>query len=166
MTPSPRSESVSVRWPEVAVALLLMAVAGAVIVDSLRIGVGWADDGPRSGYFPFIVGTLLAASAGWILIGQLRRRGAAPAEFAERAQLRQVMQMLVPVTLYVGAIAVLGLYLSSIALIAWFMVRHGRYGWLSSAAVALGVPLAAFLVFERWFLVPLPKGPLEAALGF
>jgi len=24
----------------------------------------------------------------------------------------------------------------------------------------------AFLVFEIWFLVPLPKGPLEHALGF
>jgi len=27
------------------------------------------------------------------------------------------------------------------------------------------VPLVLFLVFERWFLVPLPKGPLEAFLG-
>jgi putative tricarboxylic transport membrane protein len=32
--------------------------------------------------------------------------------------------------------------------------------------VAIGVPLAFFVVFERWFLVPLPKGPIEAALGF
>jgi hypothetical protein len=33
-------------------------------------------------------------------------------------------------------------------------------------AVALGVPLVFFFVFERWFVVPLPKGPLEALLGF
>jgi putative tricarboxylic transport membrane protein len=31
--------------------------------------------------------------------------------------------------------------------------------------VAVGVPLFFLLVFERWFLVPLPKGPLEALLG-
>ena len=30
---------------------------------------------------------------------------------------------------------------------------------------ALGVPLLFFLIFERWFLVLLPKGPLERALG-
>jgi len=32
--------------------------------------------------------------------------------------------------------------------------------------VAIGVPLVFFLVFERWFLVPLPKGPIEQLLGF
>jgi hypothetical protein len=59
-----------------------------------------------------------------------------------------------------------GLYLSSIVLIAWFMRRHGGFGWLPSSAVALGVPATVFMVFERWFLVPLPKGPIEALLGF
>jgi putative tricarboxylic transport membrane protein len=76
------------------------------------------------------------------------------------------MSMAVPITLYVGAIAVVGLYLASIALIAWFMLRHGRYRILPTAAVSVGVPLLAFLVFERWFLVPLPKGPVETLLGF
>jgi hypothetical protein len=28
------------------------------------------------------------------------------------------------------------------------------------------VPLVVFVVFERWFLVPLPKGPLEALFGY
>jgi hypothetical protein len=35
-----------------------------------------------------------------------------------------------------------------------------------TAAVSLGVPLFFFGVFERWFLVALPKGPLEAYFGF
>ena len=160
------AESVRVRWPEVAVAVLLQGLAVLVITDSLRVGVGWADDGPRSGYFPFIIGALLLASATWILVSQLRRWRTDRAEFADREQLRQVMSMAVPITLYVGAIALVGLYLASIALIAWFMLRHGKYGVLRTAAVAVGVPLIAFLVFERWFLVPLPKGPLEAMLGF
>jgi hypothetical protein len=32
-------------------------------------------------------------------------------------------------------------------------------------AVSIGVPLACFAVFEKWFLVPLPKGPIEAIFG-
>jgi hypothetical protein len=28
------------------------------------------------------------------------------------------------------------------------------------------VPLILFFVFEVWFLVPLPKGPLEAFFGY
>ncbi len=32
--------------------------------------------------------------------------------------------------------------------------------------VGIAVPVALFLMFEKWFLVPLPKGPLEAWLGY
>ena len=167
MNESPESSSAPVRarGPEAAVAVLLQAIAALVVADSLRVGVGWADDGPRSGYFPFIIGVLLFASATWILVSQLRRWRADRTEFAEPAQLRQVASMAVPVALYIGAVALIGLYVASIALIAWFMLRHGRYRVLPTAAVSIGVPLLAFLVFERWFLVPLPKGPLEAMLG-
>jgi len=28
------------------------------------------------------------------------------------------------------------------------------------------VPVSMFLMFEVWFLVPLPKGPLEALIGY
>src|SRR6185503_4833935 len=36
---------------------------------------------------------------------------------------------------------------------------------LVPAAVSAGTAVALFLIFERWFLVPLPKGPIEAFLG-
>ena len=51
------------------------------------------------------------------------------------------------------------------AVIAYFMLRHGRHGAALTAAVSVGVPLFFYVVFERWFLVPLPKGPLEALVG-
>ncbi|MBL8333324.1 MAG: tripartite tricarboxylate transporter TctB family protein [Rubrivivax sp.] len=153
------------RGPEIAVALLLAAVAVLVIVDSLRVGTGWADDGPRSGYFPFYIGLILLGASAWTLVNQLLRWSRTQTVFAEHAQLRMVMAMAVPVAVYVAAMTQLGLYVSSIALIAYFMRRHGRYGWAPVAAVSLGVPAVVFLVFERWFLVPLPKGPLERWLG-
>jgi hypothetical protein len=42
----------------------------------------------------------------------------------------------------------------------------GRHGWLAVILCAVGVPLLTFVVFEIWFLVPMPKGPLEAWLGY
>lgn len=159
-------ESVGTRWPEAIVALVLMALAGLVIGDSLRVGIGWADDGPRSGYFPFYIGLALLASSASVLIGALRRWRQADAEFAERSQLMLVVAVLVPMAVYVLGIALLGIYVASILLIGYFMKRHGRYGWPLTAVVSVGVPLFFFLVFERWFLVPLPKGFIERALGF
>ena len=157
-------DAVGVRWPELGVALLLMALALLVIADSLRVGIGWADDGPRAGYFPFYIGLTLLASSGWVALRQLlhwRRQQV----FAQRQQLRRVGSVLLPMGVYVGLIALLGIYVPSALLIAYFMLRHGRHGVALTAGVALGVPLVFFVVFERWFLVPLPKGPLEALFG-
>ena len=160
-----RSTAVRSRGPEAAVAGLLFGIALLVITDSLRVGIGWADDGPRAGYFPFYIGLLLAASSGWILLGQLRRWSSDRDEFATQQQIGLVVSVLVPMVIYVGLIFALGIYLASALLIGFFMVKHGKYkAWLA-AAVAIGVPLFFFAVFEKWFLVPLPKGPIEQLLG-
>jgi hypothetical protein len=164
--PESNADSVSVRWPELITALALMATALLVIGDSLRVGIGWADDGPRSGYFPFYVGMLLLLASGWVAAGQLWRWSRTAEVFAEREQIRSVLSILVPMVVYVGLIAVLGIYLASMGLIGYFMIRHGKHSVPLTAAVAVGVPVLFFVVFERWFLVQLPKGPIEALLGF
>ena len=86
--------------------------------------------------------------------------------FAEWGQLGKVMAMLVPTATYVALVPWIGIYAASALLIAVFMRWLGHYGWSMVAAISLGVPLATFLIFERWFLLPLPKGPIEAYLGF
>jgi hypothetical protein len=164
--PASPDESFGTRWPETVVALVLMALGAIVIADSLRVGIGWADDGPRSGYFPFYIGLALLASSASVLFGALRRWRQPDAEFAGRSQLALVIAVLVPMAVYVLGMQFLGIYVASILLIGYFMKRHGRYGWPLTAAVSVGVPLVFFLVFERWFLVPLPKGFIERALGF
>jgi hypothetical protein len=37
----------------------------------------------------------------------------------------------------------------------------GHYGWLLTLAVSFGVVVVTYMLFERWFLIPLPKGPIE-----
>ena len=160
-----RSTAVRTRGPELGVAGFLFAVAMLVITDSLRVGIGWADDGPRSGYFPFYIGLLLAASSGWVLVGQLRRWSSDREEFATRQQVGLVVSVLVPMVVYVGLIFVLGIYIASALLIGFFMFKHGKYKAKLALPVAICVPLFFFAVFEKWFLVPLPKGPLERLLG-
>jgi hypothetical protein len=156
--------AVGVRWPELLTAVLFMAIAAVVMVDSRRIGAGWADDGPQSGYFPFYVGLAMFCAGAWTALTQLRRWRTFEL-FAEGAQLRSVWTILWPMVVYVALIPWLGIYVSSTVLISYFMARHGRHHLALTAAVALAVPLIFFFVFERWFLVPLPKGPVEAMLG-
>ena len=138
---------------------------GTGIADSLRVCIGWADDGPRAGYFPFYIGLMLAGASGWIILSQLSRWNRDREVFAEHEQLRLVMAVFVPMVVYVALIFGIGIYVASALLIGYFMRRYGKYRWVTTLPVALGVPLFFFVVFERWFLVLLPKGPLERLLG-
>ncbi|MGB8138614.1 MAG: tripartite tricarboxylate transporter TctB family protein, partial [Pseudolabrys sp.] len=86
--------------------------------------------------------------------------------FAEWRQIRQVLSVVVPTAIYVAAIPFLGIYVASALLIIAFMKWLGNYAWLVSIAIGVVVPILTFLMFEIWFLVPLPKGPVEKLLGF
>ena len=112
------------------------------------------------------VGLLLLGSSGAVFLSTLLKWRTKAAIFAEREQLATVYAMLVPMTIYVLAMVWLGIYLPSALLIGYFMRRYGKFGWLPTSSVSIAVPLAFFIVFERWFLVPLPKGPIETWLGF
>ena len=49
------------RTADLITAALLLIIGLIAIGDSLRLGAGWGSDGPRSGFFPFWLGTLLLA---------------------------------------------------------------------------------------------------------
>ena len=143
---------------------ILIALFGViVIIGSIQAGIDWGAEGPRAGFFPFYLGVIIVISSAINLRNEIR--GGRPGLFAEWSQLRQVMRVVIPTTLYVGTMPYIGLYVGSTVLIAWVMRRLGKYNWLTVAAVAIGVPVLTYIVFERWFLVPLPKGPLEEWLN-
>ena len=153
------------RSVEIGVAGATTVFAIIVIIGSLQVGIGWGAEGPKAGFFPFYIGVLILISSAvnFIrIVTETSDRGL----FAEWGQLAKVMSVLVPTAIYVALIPWIGIYVASILLIAFFMKWLGRYDWPLVAAISLGVPLAVFLIFERWFLLPLPKGPIEAYLGF
>jgi hypothetical protein len=153
------------RGPELALAGVLLLLSVLVITDSLRVGIGWASDGPKAGDFPFYIGVGLAITSGLLIVAQLRTWRQDKRLFAEHEQLASVWMVFWPMVAYVGLVVVLGIYLSSIVLILYFMRRHGKFGWVGSVATSLIVMAVIFAVFERWFMVPLPKGPVEALFG-
>ena len=156
---------VSTRVVEIVTASFLLAVAAIVMWDSRRLGASWGEDGPEAGYFPFYVGLILALASAGNLARAVRDRRRLEA-FVERGQAVLVLQVLIPAAIFVLAIGWLGIYVSTALYIGFFMAWLGRYPWPRILPVALAVPAVFFLLFEVWFLVPLPKGPLEAAFGY
>jgi hypothetical protein len=149
---------------EIAVAAGFVALALLVMADSIRVGRGWGSDGPEAGFYPFYVALALGAAATSILVRHWRL--ASSKRFATSLELRRVLSVLVPTALYVGLLLLVGLYVSSAVFLAGFMRVQGKYPWSKALALGIGVPIAMFLLFEKGFGLPLPKGPLENWLGY
>jgi len=159
---------VSNRVMEIVVALVLLGISAIIITDSLRLGIGWAEgEGPRGGYFPFYIAVVLATASIAILLKAVMGKGEGLSDaFVTRPAFVRVITVLIPAIIYVGAVQYIGLYAASGLFIFFFMIFVGGESALRALLVALGVPLFFFMMFEKWFLVPLPKGPIEAMLGF
>lgn len=156
---SSRSEGPSHKAVETGVTLAVGVFGLIVIAGSLRAGINWGAEGPRAGFFPFYIGLFILVSTAINLWNLWREES--DGLFAEWYQLRQVLSVVIPTTIYCASIPFIGLYLASMIFIAWFMRWLGKYNWLIVAAIAIGMPVITYIIFEKWFLVPLPKGPIE-----
>ena len=163
MTAHQNSSGPSHRSVEIGVAVGMAAFGILVMAGSLQAGINWGAEGPRAGFFPFYLGVIICVSSLFNLWNALKADGSKL--FAEWGQLRQVLAVVIPTTAYVALIPSLGIYLCSALLIAVFMRWLGRYPWAMVASIAIGIPVIVYVVFEKWFLVPLPKGPIEDLLG-
>ena len=152
------------RSAELVVAGFTFVLGAIVVFDSWRLGARWVAEGPQTGYFPFYVGLLIcfASIANFVTALPAGKKDRA---FVEVGQLKLVLSVLVPSAVYVALVGWLGIYVPSILYIAFFMLWLGKYPWWKAALVSVGTSAFFYCVFELWFLVPLPKGPIEALLG-
>jgi putative tricarboxylic transport membrane protein len=163
--PRPSDKSIANWGVDVALSAFFAGIGLLAIVDSQRLGAGWASDGPQSGYFPFLIGSALLVASLINLVTALRSRGSS-GTFVTWEQFQLVLVMVAPTALFVVAIPLIGIYVSSAILAIAFLRVLGGYSWLGSILFGVLVAVTAFWMFDVWFLVPLPKGPLEHALGY
>jgi putative tricarboxylic transport membrane protein len=152
------------RTADLVTAGFLMLIGGLVLFDANRLGFGWGSDGPQSGFLPFWLGVIMIGSCALIVVQAWRRTS--QKTFVTREQLAPVLKVLWPAVAMVLAMQVVGLYVASAIYMGFYMRWVGRHSWPAVVGLAVGVPLATFLVFEKWFLVPMPKGPIELWLGY
>ena len=158
------------RIADLVTAAMLMLLGGIVVYDAIRLGIGWGNEGPRSGFFPFWLATLMVVISAAIFLQALIGRSEKP--FVTRERFLPVLKVLAPIVGFVlltdppGPWPGLGLYVSSGLYLGFYMRWVGRHDWLLVVALSVAVPLIAFFIFEKWFLVPMPKGPMEAWFGY
>jgi len=153
------------RSVEIGVAAFMALLAIIGVYGSSRVGIGWGAEGPKAGFFPFYV-CLAVIIASAVNVAKIFASTDGGDLFARWGQLKLVLAVVFPTAIYVAVIPYLGIYVASALLIVAFMKWLGHYPWIHAIAVGAILPILTFLMFEMWFLVPLPKGPLEKFLGY
>lgn len=157
----------SYRTLDIAVALFFLVVCAIVVTDSLRLGIAWKpNEGPQPGLFPFYI-VVAMGIASLVNLAQALPHTEDGAKTATTVPgIKRMAAIFVPAVLFVFATNYIGIYVSAAIYIGTFMVFFGKFPLWKAAVVSLGIAIVNFMMFEVWFLVPLPKGPLEAALGY
>jgi len=151
---------------DLVVAAIIFFLGALVVWESHQLGSSWGSDGPQAGYFPFYIGSFICVCCIVVFVQALMQLKSDRKVFVTAGQLKKVMVILLPSTAYVLGIQLIGIYVPSALFIGLFMRFVGKYGWLRSAVVGGAVSVISFVMFEIWFKIPLPKGPLERLFGF
>jgi hypothetical protein len=152
------------RRADIITASLLTLLGFIVLKEAIRLGFRWGPDGPQSGFFPFWLALILVGHSVAIVVRAIRKHSDEP--FATREQLRSVLTVAAPAAGLVLLTQFLGLYVASALYLGFYVRAVGRHSWVTALGIAIALPVVTFVLFERWFLVPLPKGPVEAWLGY
>ena len=152
------------RAAELVTASVLMLLGGIVIFDAVRLGFGWGPDGPRAGFFPFWLALIMVVACGVIFIQALFEHS--EKSFVSREQLGPVLKVLWPAVAAVALMHFVGLYVSSALYMGFYMRWVGRHSWVDRVSPGDRHSDRYLPSFEKWFLVPMPKGPLEQWLGY
>src|SRR5450759_416413 len=97
----PRSAWLTYQVAEETVAVIIFLGGVVMMMDSNRIGIGWAVDGPKGGYFPFRTGVILSISSVVIFLRALFGKHRNDELFVSWDRFKLVLYVLIPAVFYV-----------------------------------------------------------------
>jgi hypothetical protein len=69
-----------------------------------------------------------------------------------------VVKVAVPAFGMVALTEAIGLYPAAAIYLAVYMRWIGRHRWITIFLVSILLPVASYFLFDKWFLIPMPKG--------
>jgi putative tricarboxylic transport membrane protein len=154
------------RKADIGFSLLMLVLAVLVAWESLKLDIGWGLNGPGGGFFPFWLAVGLGICCLVILTQAIRRTSPAMRQPLVRpGGWVPILKVALPAMAMVALTELIGLYAAAALYIGFYMRWIGKHHWLLVLAVSIGVPVASYVIFDKWFLIPMPKGWWGEHLG-
>jgi hypothetical protein len=145
---------------DIIVGLFLILLGVIILIDAIRLGFGWGIGGPEAGYLPFYMAIgIILCSFSIVVKGlkKLKKEGSGN-RLIKEGGLKPVLWVLFPATGMVLLASLVGLHLSALIFLAFYMRVVGKIGWIKIILVSVLTPLIVYIIFEKCFLIPLPQG--------
>jgi hypothetical protein len=147
------------RKADIACGLVLLVLGGVLLWESLKLKIGWGLNGPEAGFFPFWLAVgLVVCSAITIIQAFLNRSPAAQKPFVKKEGIVPVFKVALPAFGMVALTEAIGLYPAAAIYLAVYMRWIGKHRWITTISISLLLPVASYFIFDKWFLIPMPKG--------
>ena len=155
----------TVRTAELVMAIVLALASIGLMVKSAELNITWIPErGPGAGAWPFWLssGMLLCCL---ITIYRWIRRVTPESRnmnlYMTRDTVRIVGISAGAILFLLGATHFIGLYLSLVFFLLFYIKFVGRHNWIVSLSLTVGVPVFIFCLFEWALKIPLPKAVTE-----
>ena len=150
----------------VAIGLIFVSLGVAWKATELPVGI-LPKEGPGGGFLPFWLSLGIAAVSLMVLIQSLlsSRRDksdtAGAGVFMSREGLGDLMRVGLPGMIMILLIGVISVYFSAALFIFYCLFLVGGHNLKTSLGVSIGVPVVVYYIFEKFLIIPLPKGYAE-----
>ncbi len=134
----------------------LLAFAVAFSAGALKYYTYSGPGGPGSAFLPFWLGVIMAALAGWLLVGALRSRDPGAAWLPRGEGLRRLALVLGVTVAFVALLKYVGMILGTALFLIVVMRILDRNPWPLTLAVAAATAGLNYLIFTYWLRVPFP----------
>ncbi len=153
------------RRAEIVAAVLMALLSIYFMWKSTELPIGYLpDEGPGGGFWPFWLSFGMLISTIWIIVNWIRKKSPQSRStevYLDSYGLKMLLLVGGGVTVFIGAIHVVGFY-GAIPLFLLYYIRFlGRHSWMMTVSIAVVVPVVTFFFFDVAMRIVLPKGYLE-----
>ncbi len=139
--------------------LILFCLSLGICIESIRLSLGTFYE-PSTGFFPFISGTIIGLFS-FILYLKNRKKERGNENFwVVGADKKAIFLTLIALFIYAFLYEVLGFLASSILFFIVMSWAITRQSWITAIFLAIFSSVGAYLIFQTWLKVQLPRGIL------